>query len=501
MVVRELRWGGLVLGLMLGLGVLALGGNAVAQRIGTYWGDDSCAMCHGSNYDTYNRHGHPWKLVYTGGQTPPDDLYPWGMPLPTLPGIPPDPAIQPPPEPKLATWADVEYILSASKDNEEGASFVFRNGYRDSPGRPGDAKPKSKYSCGSCHTTGYSPDGHQHGLPGITGTWALDGIQCENCHGPKGTMAVSTSTPPVKDCAACHTGSKTDPTTSTPGLPFSLSTMLFSSHGARQSDEFSHSPHKTKTCVLCHDPHRSVWHDDGGVHYSGVTGVGNMCVACHNKRVRGPMAEIPKENGEIGLECVECHMPDASNAGAGATHLFRITTKPVSAAANINTVDANGNGYWNINPTTKDAFLTLDLACGSVACHPNDTVQFLAQKAPYVHRPPGMVDLTVNLRDHFQFLKKTDVVSVDFSVYGDKKTGMNADWWVMCQGPKGWSSWNGTKWVAGKRAWRKGVKLPKEFHQNVLNSKLSPGNYTYWVLIYPKDGSQNASAVPVTVNP
>ena len=40
----------------------------------------------------------------------------------------------------------------------------------------GEEKP---YDCGTCHTTGYSPEGNQDGLPGLIGTWAEDGIGCE----------------------------------------------------------------------------------------------------------------------------------------------------------------------------------------------------------------------------------------------------------------------------------------------------------------------------------
>ena len=44
----------------------------------------------------------------------------------------------------------------------------------------GEEKP---YNCGTCHTTGYNPEGENE-LPGIVGTWAEPGIRCEECHGP-----------------------------------------------------------------------------------------------------------------------------------------------------------------------------------------------------------------------------------------------------------------------------------------------------------------------------
>ena len=46
-----------------------------------------------------------------------------------------------------------------------------------------------EYECFRCHTTGAQPQDpdnplSQDGRPGIHGTWAEAGIQCEVCHGP-----------------------------------------------------------------------------------------------------------------------------------------------------------------------------------------------------------------------------------------------------------------------------------------------------------------------------
>jgi len=460
---REFGWVGLVSALMIGLGLFALGGDAVAQHTHTYWGDDACGMCHPGEYANYMRHGHAWQLVQTAGANPPPaDLYPWGMPLPQLP--------------TGATWDQVEYIVGNFKAG--AGSPVFSTGYRNSNGTSG-------YSCGKCHTTGYNPTGHQRNhlgveMPGATGTWALDGIQCEVCHGPKKTMSMA----PVKECGECHTGGD-----ATKRVQFNPLTGQFSAHHA-QGDEFAKSPHKDRGCTLCHDPHKSVWHEDGGVLFSETLGEGHMCSQCHNKRVFGVM-------GDIGLECVDCHMPLVSAAGAGATHLFRINPAALAAADNTYST-SDGKTWWNVDQN-GDSFLTLDLACGT--CHESMSVQEMARFAPTIHRPPGLVDLTVNGGDKVAVVKRTDVVSVDFSLYADvKPKGMKADWWVMCQGPYGWSSWNGTKWVAGKRAWLKNSPLVDVPTKNVLKSKLSVlGNYTYWVCIYPTDGSQNIDSASVLV--
>lgn len=462
---REFGWVGLVLALMIGLSLFALGGNAVAQHTHTYWGDDACGMCHPDEYSSYMKHGHAWQLVQTAGANPPPaDLYPWGVPLPQLPAG--------------ATWDLVEYILGNFKSGE--GSVVFNTGYRNLAGT-------SSYSCGKCHTTGFQATGHQRNhlgveMAGAVGTWDLDGIQCEVCHGPKKTMSIA----PVKGCGECHTAGDAQLR-----LQFATSEpWVFTGHHA-QGDEFAKSPHKDYGCILCHDPHRSVWHEDGGVLYSQPAGEGNMCTQCHNKRVFGVM-------GDIGLECVDCHMPLASAGGTGATHLFRIN--PTALAAADNTYQADGKTWWNTDQN-GDASLTLDLACGT--CHGSMSVEEMARFAPLIHRPPGLVDITVNGGDKVAIVRRTDVVSVDFSVFADlKPKGMKADWWVMCQGPYGWSSWNGSRWVAGKRAWLKNSPLVDVPTRNVLKSRLkTPGNYTYWVVINAADGSQNVDSVSVVVIP
>jgi hypothetical protein len=110
-----------------------------------------------------------------------------------------------------------------------------------------------------------------------------------------------------------------------------------------------------------------------------------------------------------------------------------------------------------------------------------------------------LVDLIVNESDSLKVLGKNDLVTVDFSVEAGDKKDMKAQWWVICQGPKGWSSWNGKKWVSGLRPWRRSTAVADVAEQNVLKSKLPPGYYTYWVSIEPVDGSEYFDSVPVFV--
>ncbi len=60
--------------------------------------------------------------------------------------------------------------------------------------------------CLSCHTTGYGRGGY--GAPGMTAN--LEGVQCEECHGPASAHVSTadktkiTRTPAVTVCARCH---------------------------------------------------------------------------------------------------------------------------------------------------------------------------------------------------------------------------------------------------------------------------------------------------------
>ena len=144
-----------------------------------------------------------------------------------------------------------------------------------------------------------------------------------------------------------------------------------------------------------------------------------------------------------------------------------------------------------------DSFLTLDLVCGN--CHSNMTMQQLANAAKFIHREPGLVDVTVNGADKLPAVNARTNISVNFSIHAGDKAGQVADWFVLAQGPKGWSSWDGSKWKSGIRAWRKKVKLVDVSSQNVLKGKLAKGAYTYWVKIDLTDGSEYYDSAPVYV--
>jgi uncharacterized protein (DUF983 family) len=467
------RFGGgnwLVFGLLLGLGLLVVADSALAQA--QYMGDEAfCALCHQDKYDTYIQSGHPWKIQRTQGQVPAADTWPHS-PVPPLPASLPN------------GWADVEYVIG---NFFWKARYIQRDGYIHtgtaqqpnvqwnlqtrtwSTYNTGTLKP---FNCGPCHTTGYDPAGNQHGLPGLIGTWAQDGVRCEACHGAGGPHMGGQN---AKDCMDCHVREQTTKDV----IPWSGG---FTRHQT-QGNDLAHSPHKGFHCTECHDPHKSVVY--------GLGGLTKQCTDCHQKRVRGFMG--------VAVQCVDCHMPMMTKSAVSVStyqadvrgHLFQIMTQPISREQN------NAGGFWNQDPDGK-AWITLDYACKQ--CHPNLTLEQAADYAKYIHRITEMLDLTINGDDELQSVNKGAPVKVDFSVKAGAKEGMMAEWWVLCQGPKGWTSWNGKKWVPGIRAWRKSAPLADVPNQNVLNStRLATGYYTYWLGIYPTDESENVVSVPLYV--
>ena len=149
-----------------------------------YVGRETCGECHTDIYETFLKSGHPWKLNPVVDGQPPD------YPFSELPG-----------PPEGYTWDDILYVIGGynwkarfvdkegfiiTGDADAATQYNLPNEELDLgddwvPYHAGEEKP---YDCGSCHTTGYSPVGNQDDLPGLIGTWAEPGIQCEECHGP-----------------------------------------------------------------------------------------------------------------------------------------------------------------------------------------------------------------------------------------------------------------------------------------------------------------------------
>jgi hypothetical protein len=366
---RALSWC-LVLSVALGLSVFA-GSAAFAQ--GSYLGSDTCGQlgCHPRQYNEWHVSGHPWKLTSSEVAS--------NRPLPRPGGY---------------SWDDISYVIGGYKwksryvgadgyiitsviDEETGQVVDGMNQYNMMTGdwvnyHPGETKP---YDCGRCHTTGWVADDdadidndlsdNQDGLPGIHGTFAFGGVQCEACHGP-GSEHTGAGLPKDRSsalCGQCHIRGAADTIPAKGG---------FIRHHEQYNEHLA-SPHRDVACVDCHNPHKKA-------EFSIVeTGT---CASCH----QGVAASYAGTTMDVrGVACEDCHMPMASKSAVAVgpyqgdvkTHLFRIN------------VEKNGqmftdDGAFVLLDNQGQGAVTLDFACRQ--CHTEEGTGWLAGKAKNFHQ-------------------------------------------------------------------------------------------------------------------
>lgn len=324
---------------------------ASAARPG-YAGSETCGKCHADIYNEFIVSGHPWKLRPAA-----------------------EARYNPLPLPKGYTWDDISYVIGGYKWKARymdktgkiitaNADGPGKNQYNLATGKWSDyeAGKDKPYDCGSCHTTGYTKEGHQDGLPGIIGTWAEPGIGCEACHGPGAEHARTADKAKIKVdtssalCGQCHIRGSKDTIPAKNG---------FIEHH-EQYNELLASPHAALSCVTCHNPHKKA---EFSIKPQGE------CGSCHSAVAR---AYADKPMAKMGVTCVDCHMPAATksavnfgpNRGDVKTHLFRINTDP---AANMFSEDGK----------SAKGFVTLNFAC--LSCHQDKDAKWAAEKAAGVH--------------------------------------------------------------------------------------------------------------------
>ncbi|MFQ6050692.1 MAG: multiheme c-type cytochrome [Candidatus Hydrothermarchaeota archaeon] len=317
-----------------------------------YVGAEKCKMCHKDVYEEWKESGHPY-IIRTA-----EEAKEAGLPLP--PGY---------------TWDDISHVIGGYKWK---ARYLDKNGYfitKTKAGKngsnqynletktwsdyhPGEIK---KYNCGKCHTTGYSPEGHMHGMEGIVGTWVYHGVQCEVCHGP-GSEHIAKGgdkTLIIKDtssalCGKCHIRGDKNTIPAKGG---------FIRHH-EQYNELLASPKKDFECVACHDPHKK-----------SELSIKVGCASCH--------AEEGNEfNGSLmqkaGVKCIDCHMAEAAKSaiarstfqGDVKTHLFKINIDP---DAKMFTED----GKFALG------YLTVEYAC--LKCHTDKDKSWALKYAEGIH--------------------------------------------------------------------------------------------------------------------
>ncbi|MCA9970277.1 MAG: hypothetical protein KC425_08680 [Anaerolineales bacterium] len=317
-----------------------------------YVGSEACAECHEDLYEVFAQSGHNWQLnAVVDGEVP-------DYPFTNLDG-----------PPAGYTWDDIAYVVGGYNWK---ARFIDREGYLitgadetavtqyNLPNNALDVddqwvsyhagEANLSYDCGTCHTTAYVPSGNQNGLPGLVGTWALDGIQCEECHGPGSAHAshpLSFNMVVDRDaqsCNACHARGSMDAVSASDG---------FIQHHDSYETLFQ-GKHAVMDCVTCHDPHAGVVQ----LRQANAPTVQTTCESCHYDQDQVHSVAI---HARIGVDCVDCHMPRLIQVAAG-----NVDQHAADMRTHLVAIDPAQISQFNEDGTVIPQ-VSLDYACRS--CH------------------------------------------------------------------------------------------------------------------------------------
>ncbi|MEE8577319.1 MAG: multiheme c-type cytochrome [candidate division Zixibacteria bacterium] len=345
----------------------------------TYLGSKACEACHTDDgkYPNFMRTGHPYKLNDIDSAMRPVGQY---YPFTTVP-LPSDLNASDLSMVIGGFWWKARYINNLG-EILTGADRQYNFATDEFVAYDAANAPSIDYDCGECHTTGYEPDGnHQNGLPGLVGTWELNGIQCEECHGP-GSLHASDpyNTPDMivdydsEQCGKCHVRGELGTIPASGG---------FIMHH-EQYNEVYVTKHSTlqRGCVHCHDVHYTL-HPQASIPERDAAIVVD-CESCH------PDEEVSFANTDVDdhltdpagpSECIDCHMPFAVKSavspsnfvGDVRSHLFRINAD--SLAEMFSPDGSMANGY-----------LTLEFTC--LRCHDDESKAWAARHADDIHIAP-----------------------------------------------------------------------------------------------------------------
>lgn len=338
-------------------------GESAAAGGAEYIGSETCGGCHEDTYDVFTQSGHGWKLNLVVDGQPPD--YPFTEVTELPEGY---------------TWDDILYVIGGYNWK---ARFVGKDGYiiTDVPGASGNAEYLNQYNfanpnvgneagwvtyhageaeipynCGSCHTTGYSPEGNQDDLPGLVGTWTEPGVWCEECHGPGSLHAgnprgvAMNIDRDAEQCGTCHRRGAIESVDASGG---------FIKHH-EQYEELFQGKHVALDCVICHDPHEGVIQlrraqaDDPTVNTTRT-----QCENCHFEN-----AKFQKNETHVAMEmaCIECHMPFMVKSAVG-----NIDKYTGDIRTHLMAIDPNQIEQFNEDGSVALSQIGLNFACRH--CH------------------------------------------------------------------------------------------------------------------------------------
>ena len=306
-------------------------------------GSAACGECHEGQYETFLATGHANALTpVIDGQAP--DL--------------PSAARRSPPE--GLTWNDIAYVvggynwkaLFVNNDGHlvtgEAAQFNLDNNQLEAGNEyvAYHAGEEKAFDCATCHATGYSRQGNQDDRPGMVGTFAQPGVQCEACHGP-GSLHVNDPyafKPNVatdsRKCRDCHTSGDV------------VAAEGFIQHTTHEYGDLFPGKHALIDCVDCHDPHVGVVAPDE----AHVPVLRATCEGCHFQQAR-----VEKVHTRIRVTCDSCHMPQLIQNAIGAPGSFMADMKTHQVV-----IDATQIGQFAGDGTVLPQ-IGLDYACRQ--CH------------------------------------------------------------------------------------------------------------------------------------
>ena len=326
------------------------GRDASVERL--YVGAQTCQGCHTGIYDTFILSGHPYKLSPVVNGTPPE--YPF---------------TEIPEPPEGYSWEDISYVIGGynwkarfidqegyiiTGDENATTQYNFRNN-AISMGPEWVAyhagESEKVYNCGTCHTTGYRPEGNQDERPGLIGTWAEPGIQCEECHGPGSLhitnpysfgMEIDRS---AESCGACHIRGDVTQVDASGGL--------IRHH--EQYEELFQSKHLALECVDCHDPHAGVIQ----LREAKIQTTRTTCEQCHFQQAN---FQSNAKHVSFKVDCIDCHMPRLSKSALGDPEQFTGDLR-----THVMAIDPFQIGQFTEDGSLALSQISLDFACKS--CH------------------------------------------------------------------------------------------------------------------------------------
>ena len=351
------------------------GADGAQNAVGAaYVGSVTCSACHAETYEIFMKSGHPWKLN------------------PVVDGQPPDyPFTQVPDPPEGYTWDDIAYVIGGynwkarfidqdgfiiTGDEDATTQYNFANPVvgNDAGWAAYHAGEEKPYDCGVCHTTGYSPIGNQDDLPGLVGTWAEPGIQCEECHGPGGNHVQNPQGVQMlidrdsEQCGKCHLR----------GAPEAVNASGGFIRHHEQYEELFQSRHIALDCVVCHDPHQGVVQ----LRQAEVQTTRTMCENCHFEQAGYQDSDVHPRVAN----CIDCHMPRIVKSAVGDADKFTGDIR-----SHLMAIDPAQIGQFSEDGSTALSQISLDFACRS--CHVEGgsalvkTDEQLIEKAEGYHSP------------------------------------------------------------------------------------------------------------------